>query len=115
MYSGINLFGQSLPASCELRVASCELRVASNYGRAPVRVKYSVHAHTIAYAYKFDKFKIVSTCGVQYKVAVFVFDNRAYALHGFPLHRKRKIGFVIVFLHAGRNLYNARLHFEFGL
>ena len=45
----------------ELRVASCELRVASNYGRAPVRVKYSVHAHTIAYAHKFGKFKIVST------------------------------------------------------
>ena len=78
VYSGINLFGHSLPASCELRVASCELRVAScelrvascelrvascelrvasNYGRAPVRVKYSVHAHTIAYAHKFGKFK----------------------------------------------------------
>ena len=56
-----------------------------------------------------------SVCGVQYKVAVFVFDNRAYALHGFPLHRERKIGFVIVFLHAVRIFYDARLHFEFGL
>ena len=68
VYSGINLFGQSLPASCELRVASCELRVAScelrvasNYGHASVRVKYSVHAHTIAYAHKFGKFKPAST------------------------------------------------------
>ena len=72
-------------------------------------------ADSFFYLFLFMLNPCASTCGVQYKVAVFVFDNRAYALHGFPLHRKGKIGFVIVFLHAGRNLYDARLHFKFGL